>query len=99
MTLASPPAGFATRPLDLVQVDAGTRWRRIYASRFPDPLGSGPGLSRFSDPTGTRYPLIYLGETLKVAFVETLLRDRADGRDPDFVMGLGELAVWNCALI
>ena len=61
----------------MANVPAGSTWRRLYESRYPDPLGYGPGLSRFSDPTGKAFGLVYLGSSAKVAFVETILRDSA----------------------
>lgn len=69
----------------------GEIWRRIYETRFPDPLGWGFGLSRFSDPTGRAFGVLYMGASAKVAFVETILRDRADGRGGDFLLDLAEL--------
>jgi hypothetical protein len=63
----------------------------MYETRFPDPLGYGPGLNRFSDPTGKAFGLIYLGSTAKVAFVETILRDRADGRGATCVVSYDEI--------
>lgn len=84
-------ADLARRRLVLAEVPAGRVWRRLYESRFPDPLGFGPGLSRFSDPTGQAFGLVYLGSSAKVAFVETILRDRADGRGPDCVIEMAEI--------
>jgi hypothetical protein len=50
---------------------------------FPDPLGFGKNASRFSDPrrrdATKRFGVLYLGETLKVCFLEAVLRDRRDG--------------------
>ena len=63
----------------------------MYETRFPDPLGWGPGLNRFSDPTGTAFGLVYLASSAKVSFVETILRDRADGRGADCVVELAEI--------
>jgi hypothetical protein len=83
---ALPGPDFASRKLVLESVPTGSRWRRLYESRHPDPLGYGPGLSRFSDPTGKAFGLVYLGSSAKVAFVETILRDRADGRGVDCVI-------------
>jgi hypothetical protein len=90
-TAALPRAAFAKRRLVTATVPAGAVWRRMYETRFPDPLGYGPGLNRFSDPTGRAFGLIYLASTAKVAFVETILRDRADGRDGDHVVAMGEI--------
>jgi hypothetical protein len=92
MATALPPdPSFATRPLVTATIPVGATWRRMYETRFPDPLGFGPGLSRFSDPTGRAFGLIYLGSTAKVAFVETILRDRADGRGAACVVAYDEI--------
>ena len=78
-----PPAGFETSVLDIETIPAGRRFGRIYASAFPDPLGYGKTPSRFSDPRrrdpGRRFGVVYLGDTLKVCFLEAVLRDRRDG--------------------
>lgn len=95
----SPGPAFAGRPLVLKTLDAGAVWRRMYETRFPDPLGWGPGLNRFSDPTGTAFGVVYLGSSAKVAFVETLLRDAADGRGDDCVLELAEIEARSLAEI
>jgi hypothetical protein len=77
--------------LVLKTVPAGEVWRRLYETRFPNPLGWRPGLSRFSDPIGRVFGLVYLGSSAKVAFVETLLRDAADGRGEDCVLEIAEI--------
>lgn len=78
-----PPAGFERQPLDIEKIPSGRRFGRIYASTFPDPLGFGKTASRFSDPrrrdATKRFGVLYLGETLKVCFLEAVLRDRRDG--------------------
>ncbi len=78
-----PPAGFEHQPLDIDTIPSGRRFGRIYASAFPDPLGFGKTASRFSDPrrrdATKRFGVLYLGETLKVCFLEAVLRDRRDG--------------------
>ena len=94
-----PDAAFATRRLTTATISAGSTWRRIYETRFPNPLGYGPGLSRFSDPTGKAFGLLYLGSTAKVAFVETILRDRADGRNGDCVIEESEIEKRSIATI
>lgn len=63
----------------------------MYETCFPNPLGWGPGLNRFSDPAGNAFGLVYLGSSAKVAFVETILRDRADGRGAECVVELAEI--------
>jgi hypothetical protein len=91
MTPVLPASAFAARPLVLTTVPTGGIWRRIYETRFPDPLGWGHGPSRFSDPTGKAFGLVYLGSSAKVAFVEAVLRDRADGRGADCVLERDEI--------
>jgi hypothetical protein len=83
----------------LKTVPAGEVWRRIYETRFPDAVGWGSGLNRFSDPTGQAYGVVYLGSSAKVAFVETLLRDAADGRGDDCVLQLAEIEARSMASI
>lgn len=101
MASAAVPPGpaFAGRPLVLKTLDAGEIWRRMYETRFPDPLGWGPGLNRFSDPTGAAFGVVYLGSSVKVAFVETLLRDAADGRGDDCVLALAEIEARSLASV
>ena len=94
-----PGPAFAGRKLVLKTIDIGEIWRRVYETRFPDALGWGPGVNRFSDPTGKAYGVVYLGSTAKVAFVETLLRDAADGRGDDCVLDLAEIKARSIASI
>ena len=95
-----PGPGFAGKPLVIREIPAGPPgWRRMYLTRHPNPLGWGPGLNRFSDPTGKAFGVVYLGSSAKVAFVETLLRDAADGRDGDCVLALAELEARSLATI
>lgn len=94
-----PGSAFAGRGLVVKTVPAGEVWRRMYETRFPDPLGWGPGLSRFSDPTGAAFGVVYLGSSAKVAFVETILRDRADGRGADCLVALAEIEARSLASI
>lgn len=71
----------------------------MYETRHRNPLGWGPGLNRFSDPTGRAFGVVYLGSSAKVAFVETLLRDAADGRGDDCVLELTEIEARSLASI
>ena len=61
----------------------GERFGRIYGDRFSNPLGFGKTPSRYSDPRrradANRFGVLYLGDTLKVCFLEAVLRDRRDG--------------------
>lgn len=87
MPATKPPPGFKNAKLDIETVPAGSRFGRIYMNAYPDPLGFGKGPSRFSDPrrriAENRFGVLYLGETLKVCFLEALLRDRRDGHIGD----------------
>ncbi len=90
-----PPAGFEESPLDIETIAAGRRFGRIYASAFPDPLGFGKVPSRFSDPrrrnAAGRFGVLYLGGSLKVCFLEAVLRDRRDGLIGDLPIGEQEI--------
>src|ERR1700740_3600106 len=99
MAGASPGVDFARRKLVIATVPTGSTWRRLYQTHYPDPLGYGPGLSRFSDPTGKAFGLVYLGSSAKVAFVETILRDQADGRGADCLIELAEIEKRSIATI
>jgi hypothetical protein len=91
----APKPEFASVALDLATIPAGTLWGRIFASRFTDPLGTGKVPSRFSDPrrriAANRFGVLYVGSSLKVCFVEAILRDQADGRTDDVLLDEGEL--------
>jgi hypothetical protein len=78
-------------------IKAGTVFVRLYLTRHPDPLGFGYGRSRFSDPTGKAFGVVYAGSTLKVAFNEVVLRDRGDGRSSSVPIPLAELEALTCA--
>jgi hypothetical protein len=96
---ATPPASFASRPLATKLEPKGAKWRRLYATKHPDPLGFGYGLSRFSDPTGTAFAVVYLGSSVKVAFIEVILRDRGEGRVDPVPIAYAELERFTCAEI
>ncbi len=80
---ALPPVGFETASLHLHVVAPGSRFGRIYLGRYPDPLGFGKTPSRFSDPrrrkAANRFGVLYMGDTVKVCFLEAVLRDQRDG--------------------
>lgn len=103
MAGVAPPSGFSATTLDFTTVDTGSLFGRIYLSRYPDPLGCGKSLSRFSDPRRripeNRFGVLYLGSTLKVCFVEAVLRDQGDGRIGDLLLEERGLAVRNYATI
>ena len=99
MTGPPPPATFGTRSLLHHFEPSGGRWRRLYETRHPSPLGFGPGVSRFSDPSGSAFGIVYLGSSLRVAFHEVILRDRADARSGSVLVPLSELESYTCAEI
>ena len=76
-------------------MDREPRFGRIYPGRYPDPLGFGKTPSRFSDPrrrvAANRFGVLYLGETVKVCFLEAVLRDRRDGAIGDLPIEEAEL--------
>lgn len=90
MASREPPAGFARAALDLTRIAPGQVFGRIYDPRFPEPLGYGKARSRFSDPRRrspeNRFGVLYLGSSLKVCFLEALLRDERDGLSGDYLM-------------
>ena len=78
-----PTPAFAGVTLDIKAVPAGATFGRIHRKAFPDPLGFGKNPSRFGDPrrriAERRFGVLYLGSSLKVCFLETILRDERDG--------------------
>lgn len=95
MANTEPTAAFAAATLDLARVAAGDVLGRIYRQTFPDPLGFGKSHSRFSDPRrrieANRFGVLYLGSSLKVCFLEAVLRDDRDGVVGDYLMDEAEL--------
>jgi hypothetical protein len=92
-----PTSAFASVKLETATVAPGRRFGRLYFDRYPDPLGFGKTPSRFSDPRrripSRRFGVLYLGESLKVCFLEALLRDLRDGVAGDFPLAERELHV------
>lgn len=92
-----PSAAFAKARLELHTIISGNRFGRIYLAHYPDPLGYGKTLSRFSDPRRrvptNRFGVLYLGQTLKVCFLEAVLRDQRDGVVGPLAIGEQELAL------
>jgi hypothetical protein len=101
-TLTKPPAAFRSRDIVLASIPAGETWRRLYPNGHPNPLGFGFGQSRFSDPdlgASDRFGVVYFGSSVKVCFVEAILRDQGDGRLSTFPIELAELEGWTCATV
>jgi hypothetical protein len=89
-----PTSDFNSVTLDLAHIITGTRFGRIYHERYPNPLGYGKTLSRFSDPRtgrGNRFGVLYVGESLNVCFLEAILRDQRNGFVGDYPMAETEL--------
>lgn len=85
-----PATAFARVTLDITTIPAGEAYQRIYLSKHPDPLGFGKTPSRFSDPRrrveANRFGVLYHRSTLKVCFLEAILRDNRNGAVGDFPM-------------
>ena len=80
-----PTSAFSGVTLDIATIAPGEEFGRIHRLAYPDPLSFGKNPTRFSDPRkripANRFGVLYLGSSLKVCFVETILRDeRDDGR-------------------
>lgn len=78
-----PPPDFGRVKLEIETIPRGRTFGRIYWSTYPDPLGYGKSPSRFSDPRrrvdANRFGVLYLGDSLKVCFLEAVLRDQREG--------------------
>jgi hypothetical protein len=86
--MPGPTPAFASVVLDVATIAPGEILSRVYYKRFPDPLGVGKTPSRFSDPRRrvpeNRFGVVYLGESLKVCFLEAVLRDQRNGHVGDY---------------
>lgn len=95
MAAILPSIRFAETDLRIYEVPVGQRFSRIYLDRYPDPIGFGKTPSRFSYPrrrvAASRFGLVYLGKSLKVCFLEAVLRDHRDGAIGDLPMEETEL--------
>ncbi len=98
-----PPADFPSVQLGLQALPAGSWWR-LYRVPYTNPLDFGYRPSRFSDPRvdlpeAERYGVLYLGSTIEVCFLETMLRDARNGLLGDLPIPYAELAQWQCTQI
>lgn len=95
MSQPRPTPEFRKVKLESVTVSAGKRFYRLYLDTYPNPLGYGKSPSRFSDPrrriAANRFGVLYLGESLKVCFLEALLRDKRNRTVGDFPLAEDEL--------
>lgn len=95
MSQPGPTSEFTKVKLETVTIPAGENFHRIYLDGYPNPLGFGKSRSRFSDPrkriAANRFGVLYLGRSLKVCFLEALLRDKRNGKIGDFPLAESEL--------
>jgi len=78
-----PTDASAEAVLDIAEIGSGGRFGQIHQESYSDPLSFAKSKSRFSDPRSLpedqRFGVLYLGSTLKVCFIEAVLRDRRNG--------------------
>ncbi|MBN9271951.1 MAG: hypothetical protein BGO93_18970 [Mesorhizobium sp. 65-26] len=95
MSGTPPPSDFEQAELEIETIPPGRTFGRIYWGAYPDPLGYGKSPSRFSDPRrrveANRFGVLYLGDSLKVCFLEAVLRDRREGLVDDLPIDEVEL--------
>jgi RES domain len=98
MSQSRPTPEFAKVKLETATVSAGERFYRLYLDIYPDALGFGKSPSRFSDSrrriAANRFGVLYLGQSLKVCFLEALLRDERNGKLGDYPLAESELQRW-----
>lgn len=96
-----PPKTFINSRLDFKIIHpGGASWWHLTLARYPDPLGYGKTPSRFSDPRVAlpeeeQFGVFYLGASIRVCFLETILRDRRTARTGYLPIPQSELQEWN----
>lgn len=75
----------------------GARWWRLYrGAGGGEPLGFSRRPGRFSDPqTPPRYGVYYAARSLEECFVQTVLRDRGDGRQGPLTINVADLEMFS----
>ncbi|MDF2389505.1 RES family NAD+ phosphorylase [Nostoc ellipsosporum NOK] len=95
MPRVPPPSDFERAELEIDTIPPGRILGRIYWGAYPNPLGYGKSPSRFIDPRrridANRFGVLYLGDSLKVCFLEAVLRDRREGLVDDLPIDEAEL--------
>lgn len=90
-----PMPAFSSVNLDIATIAPGEIFQRIIFAHHANPLGFGKTPSRFSDPRRrieeNRFGVLYLGSTLKVCFLEAILRDERNGMVGDYPIDEVEL--------
>jgi hypothetical protein len=103
MSRPDPTPAFARASLHVATVGPGQTFGRIYLTKYHSPFGCSKAPSRFSDPRRrvlrNRFGVLYVGDTLKVCFLEAVLRDRRNGVVGDYVIGENELRSRRYALV
>jgi RES domain len=103
MSRLDPTPAFARATLRIATVGPGQIFGRIYLNRYPDVLGYSKSASRFSDHRRrvprNRFGVLYLGNTLKVCFLEAILRDQRNGVIGDYVIRESKLRSRRYALV
>src|ERR1700677_4502200 len=73
-----PPPASIPGSLPVAEIAQGVQWWRIHRTELPPvffgPAKNQPPTYRFDAPGG-EYRVLYVGQTLSAAFVETLLRN------------------------
>lgn len=102
MKSRAPSASFSSVELDWWRVEARRESHRIHRTKY-GPLDPGMHPTRFSDPLSSgdsaRYLVLYLGSSLEVGFLETVLRDARNGVVGDVPVDLGEISSRTHAVI
>ena len=74
----APPSEPLRGELPIARVEPGTKWWRIHRAHHPPvffgPESGRPAMYRFDAPGG-EYRILYVGQSLSAAFIETLLRN------------------------
>jgi hypothetical protein len=96
-------------PVDLhlitAEITPDKSWLRFVLAQHPDPFGYGRGSkSRFADAEldqgrSARFEPLYFGSTFRSCFVETVLRDQANGHAGDWPLLRSALTAWTCARV
>lgn len=90
--------------LPIARVRSGDRLFRVMAKRHSDPLGTGVGSSRFSDPrsgllSGGLFTTLYAARDLETAFEEVILRDTSNDALPPHALARTTLESHHVAIL
>jgi RES domain len=103
MSRLDPTPAFGRATLHFAVIGPGQTFGHVHLTRYPEPLSFSKAPSRFSDSRQrvpeNRFGVLYLGATLKVCFLEAVLRDHRNGVIGDYLIGESELRSRRYALI